>query len=389
MCILQDAADALKIAKITLMMQKNTVYYTTILFSMKQLITEEIPSAATDGRSLLVNPIFFTDLTPNERIGLLAHEVLHVALDHMHRRGDRDPKWYNIAADYVINGFLDTAKYALPKGGLLDHKYDGMNTEQVYDIIYKKSETEKCNILKQCTDNGSGMNGADVSYPEQAAPGQAVGQDEVTTIILRATTQAKLAKQPPGSIPGEVEIELANTLNPPLPWHIILQNYLTDFANDDYSFRRPNKRFLPDHYMPVAHSEALPHIAIAVDSSSSVSDEEFNVFITKIAEIQQTMHPKKITVIDFNTVLKSTQELREDQNPFKELKFVGRGGTRIQPVHDWVAEHRPTLILVFTDGEFTKTSPKNSSIPLLWIIHDDPSWKCDHGRVIHYNILKK
>jgi predicted metal-dependent peptidase len=388
MSILTDATDALKIAKITMMMMKSTVYYTTILFSLKQAITEDCPTAATDGRSLLINPNFFNDLTPNERIGLLAHEVLHVAFDHMHRIGTRDPQWWNIAADYVINGFLSKAKYSLPKGGLIDAKYDGMTTEAVYDILVKKNEQEKANILAKCGSNP--MNGGDVSYPDQAASGtDPVTQDEVTTIILRAATQAKMAKQEPGSIPGEVEIELANTLNPPLPWHVILQNYLTDFAKDDYSFRRPNKRFLPAHYMPVAHSEALPHIAIAVDSSSSVSDDEFNVFISKIAEIQQSMHPKKITVIDFNTVLKSTQELRDDQNPFKELKFVGRGGTRIQPVHDWVAEHRPTLILVFTDGEFTKTKPVNPNIPILWIIHDDPKWTCDHGRTIHYNIKKK
>jgi predicted metal-dependent peptidase len=238
MSILQDALDALKIAKITLMMQKNSVYYTTILFSLRQTITDEIPTAATDGRSLLINPAFFTDLTPNERIGLLAHEVLHVALDHMHRRGTRDPNWWNIAADYVINGFLDKAKYSLPKGGCIDHKYDGMFTEQVYDILFKKSDAEKNTILAKCGDGS--MNGNDVSYPEDAPAGtEPVTQDEVTTIILRATTQAKMANQAPGSIPGEVEIELQRTLNPPLPWYIILQNYLTDFANDDYSFRRP------------------------------------------------------------------------------------------------------------------------------------------------------
>lgn len=387
MNLLQDAADALKIGKITLMMQKNTTYYTTILFSLKQSITEDVPTAATDGRSLLINPKWFTDLTPNERIGLLAHEVLHVALDHMHRIGDRDPQWYNIAGDYVINGFLDNAKYTLPKGGMLDHKYDGKTTEQVYDIIYNKPESEKQAILNKAA--AGGMNGKDISYPQDAEPGQAVTQDEVTTIILRAATQAKMSGQEPGSIPGEVGIELARTLNPPLPWYVIFQNYLTDFSNDDYSFRRPNKRFLPAHYMPVAHSESIPNLAICIDASSSVSDSDFNTFITKISEIQEVMHPKVITVVAFDTRIVSVQELRDGNDPFRELKFNGRGGTAIEPVHAWLAENKPTLALIFTDGEFRKAPPVNQNIPLLWLIHDDPKWTSDFGRVIHYDINKR
>lgn len=386
-CRMQDALDALKVSKITLMMQKNTSFYTTILFSLKQALVTTLPTAATDGRNLLINPTFFADLTPNERIGLLAHEVLHVALDHMHRRGDRDPKLWNIAADYVINLFLHNAKYVLPKGGLLDQQYAGKSTEEVYNLLKKKSDKEMQDILSKCSPGG--MNGNDVSYPEDAAPGSEVPQEEVTATILRATNQAKMVGQPPGSLPGEIEIELQRTLNPPLPWHVILQNYLTDFSKDDYSFRRPNRRFLPDYYLPMAHSEAIPNIAIAVDTSGSVSAHEFNTFITKIAEIQATMNPKKITVVAFDTKIKNVQELCEGSDPFKELKFIGRGGTAIGPVHEWAAENKPTLLIIFTDGEFPIVKPINKSVPIFWLIHANPKWSCDHGRVVHYDIKKE
>jgi predicted metal-dependent peptidase len=382
--VYKDAEQALKIAKITLMMGKQTTCYTTVVFSLKQKITEEIPTAATDGRELLINPDFFMNLSPNERLTLLAHEALHVLLDHMHRKGTRDHKLWNVAGDYVINNSLKQAQYAIPKGGLVDSKYDGMTTEQVYIILDKKTDQQKKDLFNQCKDGS--LNGNDITYPDQVDPADAVTQDEVTSVILRAMTQAKAMGQPPGSLPSEVDIELQKTLNPPLPWHIILQNYLTSFAKEDFTFRKANRRFLPDHYLPTAHSEAVCNIAIAVDISSSVSDHEFDVFIGKIAEIQAMMKPEKITIVSFNTQITGTQVLTVEDNPLTKLKFKGRGGTAIAPVLDWLADNKPTVALIFTDGEFDQVEPKDKSIPMVWLIHNAPHWKTKYGRVINYNV---
>lgn len=379
--IYDDAADALKVAKITMMMQKDTSFYTAILFSLKQQLTEAIPTAATDGKHLLIHPQFFADLSPNERLTLLAHEVLHVALDHMHRRGERDPLTWNMAGDYVINAALVKAGYALPQGGLLDRKYDGMTTEKVYDLLSKKSQQE----IQKLSGMGGGM-GGDIIYPENAEPGKEVTQDEVTDLVLRATTQAQAMGQDPGSLPGEIGINLQRTINPPLPWHIILQNYLTEFAKDDYTFRRPNRRFLPNHYLPTAHSEAICNLAVFVDASGSVGDPEFNDFITKIDEMKRMLQPQKISVAAFDTKIISVQEITERDDPFQKLVFKARGGTQIAPVHQWIAENKPTVAIIFTDGEFRQTDPINRSIPLVWLIYNDPSWKASHGRVIHYEI---
>ena len=377
-----SASEALKLAKITMMMQKDTAFYTALLFSLKQQITDTVPTAATDGRHLLLNPEFFMNLTMNERIGLLAHEVLHVALDHMHRCEHRDPQLWNVAGDYVINGFLLKAGYHLPDGGLHDIQYDNMSTEQVYALLSQQNQQQQQAQISQCA--------MDVAYPDQAQnPNDAVTKDEVTNIILRATTQAKMMGQPAGSIPGEAEIQLQQTLNPPLPWNVILSHYLTEFAKDDYTFKRPNRRFLPDYYLPSAHSEAICNLAVCVDTSSSVTDAQFNDFITKIYEIQKTMHPQKITVMAFNTAFVSEQVLKDGDNPFTALVFKGRGGTRIRPAHEWIAKNKPTVALIFTDGEFTEVEPDNKSIPLIWLIYNNPKWQSQFGRTIHYNINDK
>lgn len=380
------AQETLKIAKITMMMQKDTAFYTAVLFSLKQIIVrtmpliQEITTAATDGKHLYIHPGFFTDLSVTQRIGLLAHEVLHVALDHMHRRGNRDPRVWNVAGDYVINGMLLKAGYQLPAGGLCDSQYDGMSTEQVYDILHKKSDEQKKQLIAKCPQ--------DIQYPEQAKdPSTAVTKEDVADIVLRATTQAKAMGQDPGSLPSEIGIQLQRTINPPLPWNVILQNYLTNFSKDDYTFRRPNRRFLPKAYLPTAHSEAICDLAVCVDTSSSVDDHQFNDFITKIYEMQQLLKPKKISVMAFNTGFVSEQEVDENECPFRKLKFNGRGGTSIKPVHKWIAEKKPTVALIFTDGYFSQSQPLDLSIPLVWLIYNNNRWQSQvGGRVIHYDI---
>ena len=64
------------------------------------------PTAATDGRNFYYNTEFIQKLPPKQLEFLVGHEVLHAVYDHMGRRGDRDPKIFNIANDYAVNSDL-------------------------------------------------------------------------------------------------------------------------------------------------------------------------------------------------------------------------------------------------------------------------------------------
>ena len=157
--------QALEKAKIQLMMMPNTIFYTTILFSLVQEWTD-IETAGTNGTNLVINPTWFLSLTEKARVGLLAHEILHVALSHMTRKGTKDSLIWNFAGDYVINLELSEAGYELPKGGLLDKQYRDMSTEQVYNKIFEEAEK---NPNGQFGANGSGIpGGQDVLYPKDS-----------------------------------------------------------------------------------------------------------------------------------------------------------------------------------------------------------------------------
>jgi len=367
-------------AKIQLMMLPETMFYTTILFSLRSIWDDQIPTAGVDGSALWINPAFFQKQTEKSRIGLLVHEVLHVALNHITRRGTRDHLLFNMAGDYVINNMLDHKGYELPHGALIDHKYDGMNTEQVYKILLEEAEK---NPKKYIVIPGIG---GDVMYPKTAAENSAVEQG-IADIVMRAAVQAKSANNGAGAIPGEILIEIDRLTNPKLPWNIIFQNYMQSFAKDEYSWRRPNKRFMPDYYLPTAFGESLCNIVAAVDCSGSVSDTDFSHFISELDTIQEIMHPEKITVIDFDTKIGMVQEISENA-PIQDLKFHGRGGTEIQPVLAWAKENTPAIMIVFTDGEFfhNPTKEEDPEVPVIWLVHNNPSFTCQFGEVIHYEL---
>lgn len=369
--------------KVKLMDTPDSVFFTTVCFSLKHTWDESIPTAMTNGLELRINPQFFMRLSEPERVFLLLHEVGHVIFLHCTPRiGNRCPDLWNQAGDYVINAILKERKFQMPEGGLYDAQYDGMSTEQVYDLL--QANPSKKPLPMQDVVIGPMPGGQDPGKDGKAPMTAQEIDNQITDILVRAATQSKLAGDKPGTIPGAVEIFLDRLLNPKLPWQTILRRFLNEQIKDDYSWQRPNRRFFPDIYLPSPHSEGLTHLAFAVDTSGSVSDEDFLRFISEIAGVMRQFKPKKLTLIQFDTRIKSIDEIATVDDLMR-VKFSGRGGTHIGEVLDWAEEHRPHALLVFTDGEFRQQVRKLKS-PLVWLIHGNPRFTGAMGKTIHYDI---
>jgi predicted metal-dependent peptidase len=365
---------ALTKAKIALMSKTDSAFFTTICFSLKFKWEDKIPTAGTNGKDLYFSPKFFMELNAEERVFVLVHEAMHVAYMHVdkNRLGSRDPKKWNIAADHVINLQLIERGFKMPTGnhrGLADAKYKNMSTEQVYDLLPELKEEEY---------------DGDVMFGEGSPEEQEQAMKEVQDIIVRASIQSKMAGDKPGSIPGDIEIFLDRLLNPKLPWNRILQKYLHKYDKNDFTFKKPNRRFFPTHYLPSLHSQALMDLAIAVDISGSVSDSDFNRFVTEIHSILKMMKPEKITLIQFDTAIHAVDKVRNVQELMK-VKFSGRGGTDFHPVAQWVNKNKPQALMVFTDGEFNFYN-EEAKTDVMWLIHDNKHFKPPYGKVIHYEM---
>ena len=344
--------DYLRHAKIDLMTK--SVFLSTICLRLKHSFSNDIPTAGTDGLSIIYNPEFFSELSAVERTGLLAHEVWHVAFSHFSRLGNRDKQQWNIAGDYVINYMLTQNGYTIPKGGLLDAQYKGMSTEEVYEIVKQDQKDNPQDIDFQMD-----------LLEAPSAKQQKEVNDKVTDIIIQAQIQSKASGKDHGEIPDEIVRAIDELINPKLPWNQLLVRFLSNMVKDDYTWTRPNKRFFPHHYLPSQYSPTIGDIVVAIDTSGSVSQEDLVEMLSEIEDIRTTFKPESLTIIDCDSSIHNVFKIEKYDN-ILELKFQGCGGTDFQPVIDYCNEQQPEVLIYFTDLQ-AEDITEEPGYPILWI----------------------
>lgn len=353
---------------------KGSVFITTVGFNLKFKWDEKIPTAGTDGVYILFNPDFFESLTKEERIFVYAHEIYHVVFMHMIRGQSKDKQKYNAAADYVINILLKDANYTIPKDALIKANYRGWSTEQVYDDLPDSPPLPPM---------------MDILEPGEAA-GDTKDQtiDDVQTsiedIVLRAVTASKMSSDEAGAIPGEIEQALDKLINPVLDWKSILANFMNATQKEDYSWKRPNRRYLSNRlYLPIQHSEKLDILTFAIDTSCSVSDEMMIEMFSEINYIHQTMKPDMLHIIVFDTQIRKTWEITQDDD-IQDIVIKGRGGTSFTWINDYCKKNKPEALIVFSDMQCTPLE-NDPGCSLLWIAYDcSDNFTVPFGELTHY-----
>lgn len=372
-----EAEKALSKTKIDVMSRPDCVFFAAVMLGMKHIFDDTMPTAYTTGYVCGYNTSFFLKQPPIKRGGLVLHETLHPVLMHVlpERRGDRDPKIWNMAGDYVINIMVKKCGFDIPDGGLYDMKYDGWFTEQVYDELVAQGVQPSKDFME------------DIREGPDKGPGAAALKEHIDDLLIQAVMQARKTAEGAGSIPGSVEFYVNGLLEPIIPWHRILRFVTRALAKDDYSMRRPNKRFMPNYYLPSLFSEKVGEVAIGTDTSGSVTDDAYNHYVSETYAVLRTLRPDAIKFLQFDTTLKDPVTVRSVAD-FKKVKFTGRGGTDVLPLLKWAEENKPRVLVVFSDGDFGK-HPKahhNPGCPVIWIVHDNKNFTVPFGQVIPFNI---
>ena len=364
-----DKDKALDLAKVDLFAKSKNAFICSIFCSLQLKWDDTIPTACTDGLNILINPKYFMDLPRPCRVTLLAHETWHVALKHVLRLAARNPELWNWACDFYINNMLDSSGYIIGIGWLLDHQYDDLSAPRIYDKLLQQGSKQQQNSL-----------GMDIK-PCSMADEEEV-EVQIDSMLIRGSIAAQQSGQA-GSIPGEIQAYIDELLNPKLPWNDILRNFVNEMTRNDYTWAKPNKRYLPDVYLPSLNSEGLEHIIFYTDISCSVTDAQFAVYISEIHAIKTTLSPKRITVCTFDTRIHDIHELEEGDN-IADCNFTGRGGTSLKCVYEHAKKEKPELIVVFSDLE----CPPMNEPPapnVIWVCLDNPSATVNFGQLIHVN----
>jgi len=330
----------------------------------------------TDGRKLFYNPAAVEKMPQPEVIGVVMHEVLHCAFQHMFRRRHRKHEKWNRAGDYVINGIILKERFSLPESRLHNVKYDGMSAEEVYE-----------KLPNQPPNTGKSANGAwDFgSSLDPTLPDPQTGETQSASAVQSsakdweiATKQAAhLAKQQ-GTLPGYLKTFIDELLQPQIPWREQLWRFFNQRKPDRITWNKPNRRLIGSGiYMPARRFTPTGDIVIAVDTSGSVSDNELQHFASEIQEIHKALQPNRLYVADVDTEIQDrVKEYTKYDTPIFEYK--GRGGTSFEPVFRWVEENQIQLdaLVYLTDG-YAPWPKEVYDYPVLWCItnHEQvPPW---------------
>jgi predicted metal-dependent peptidase len=335
--------------------------------------------------SLYYNPEFVDTLNSATLAGVLAHEVMHPALQHHLRRFKRDPRRWNEACDYAINPLLLDAGLSLPEGVLVDLRFRGMSAEQIYNL--REGEAQPQSGGQNSASDGTGANAGetpetqgstdeptvpeteggigqvlDAPLPDQDTPCIEEQAREWSVAVNQAVTLSKQA----GKAPAGLARTLEGAADATVDWRELLRRLWSDTIPADSSWMRPNRRHIWNGlYLPGIVREGVGEIAIAVDCSGSVSGRLLRLFEAEVCSILEGQRPQGVHVLYFDTEVHKVETYQAGEPV--HLNPVGGGGTDFGPCFDWLAEHgiQPQTLVFLTDlcGTFPENEP---GYPVIW-----------------------
>jgi predicted metal-dependent peptidase len=378
-----------------------------LLIGDKEVVDDPRLTACTDGRNEKYGEQYCGSLTDPEFRYVILHENAHkmkmdIPLANDLAKIDRDVT--NRALDHVINLILNQEnkgdeKFAvMPKGGLADPRFTGMDHRQVFDILLKekKSGGGGGGGGTEPSDDGSGTGegtsptGNDGGFRDDHdwEGGSSRSEEEQTDLekeVKEGIHQGSMQAGLTGSGGNRLLDKLAR---PKVNWRLIMRDFVTEVMSggDWKSFRRPNRRFQSQGYiLPSSYTDKVGEIVNANDMSASISDREVSVMIGEQAKLCEMVKPTKVHCIYWDTEVCSHEEYGEDElSSFAEsTRPQGGGGTYPPCIPAFMEDKqiKPKCAIVFTDGYIGHWG--DWSCPVLWIILNNEGANPPFGRVVH------
>lgn len=348
-----------RLAKARIKLVLDHPFYGVISMQLPVVWTEAVPTAAVDGRKMYFNPEFVHGLTDPQLVFLIAHECMHLMLSHCTRRGNRDPKRWNIAGDYIGNEFLINDKIGefIP-GGLFDPSLTEnltLSTEQVYDKLPEGGD-----------DEGDEPGDQPGPLDEVIDCDDPALEQEVKVMISQAAQAAEMA----GKLSDGQKRLVGELVHPKVPWRDVLRDFPVRCRTVDRTFARPNRRHGNNVFiLPSVDGQVMGEMAVFVDCSGSINDKILNDFAAEIRAIHEQMRPEKLHVVYFDTEVLHHDEFDPDDDV--SITPHGGGGTMFSPMFKYMAEQDAALTcaVVLTDLQCSDFGPA-PDYPVLWVSTD-------------------
>ena len=394
-----------------------------------------IHTLSTNGKVIYINPEWVVSMPPVTMKGWIAHTIWTAALCHPFRRGDLEKGKFDLASDLEVYTLLcvedvprawkpdfhemfpkhlpveeifqklpdhKSCRYKntdvhLYTGGVIslpenlpeeektsfkEEKKENENENgkgyQLKNDQKKKSEKGASSDLNSESDPGSGKklskkkeNLSHAERNEADCECDPAMREVWRQRIIEAGQNYKMVY---GSLPGGLA-ELVNFFAKGKTNRIqLLRRYLSLCTGGEAHWLPPARRFVwQGKYLP-SHRDPKLEIVVAVDTSSSISEEDFQKFFSEIANTVNGFPNYKLTLIQCDSTIQDVQEFSKDK-PFCQkspITVKGRGGTDFTPVFDYVKEEKisPKVLLYYTDG-CGSCPAKAPEYPVIWVLTEN------------------
>jgi predicted metal-dependent peptidase len=358
-------------------------------------------TAATNGRDFYYNTKFVEKLTVKKLEFLFAHEICHCVFDHFGRVGSRDRNLSNIAQDFAVNQILVDERIGEKITEVkicYDPKYRGLAWEEIYDDLWEKAEKIPMDqLLKQLGDllddhikegDGQGDGEGDEKDGKGKRPGLSKEEaqkikDEIKQAMIQSAAAAGAGKTPSG-----IQRMIKDLTEPKMNWRELVRQEIQSIVRNDYSFQRVNRKSMHSGAILPGMKEATTiDVAISVDMSGSIGDEDAKVFLSEIKGIMDQYEDFKINLWCFDTDIYNHKEITHDNShDLEEYEPEGGGGTDFEVNFTFMQENdiRPKKFIMFTDGYPCGSWGPEDYCDTLFVVKGNTSAEAPFGQTVIY-----
>jgi predicted metal-dependent peptidase len=385
-----------KLKKVKIALMRNPIFalYQGVMMVGKTTLRDDLPTAATNGRDEIYGRKFVKELDEKELAFVVMHECMHKVYRHLttwKKLHEENALLCNCACDYVINLKLkdidpDGKYMRMPMKdgkviGLVDEKYRGMNTKQVFDALKQDME-----------DGNGGGEGFDEHDWDGAKEMTDQEKEELHREIDRAIRQGQIAAKKAGTGAGGRDLELEELMEPKVDWREVLREFVKSICNakDASSWRRVNRRFIGnDIYLPTLIGERVGHIVIGIDTSGSIGGKELSEFLSEVKGIADEVRPERVDLLYWDSEVAEHEEYDEYSvaNIVSSTKPRGGGGTSPSCVTAYLKDKaiKPECVIMLTDGYVGDDWGGEWPCPVMWTIVNGNTDVAPNGKTIHIN----
>ncbi len=377
-------------------------FFGSVTANVKYVENRNIQTAATNGKIVYYNPDFLEKISEKEKIFVIAHEICHIAFNHIIRSKNKNHKIWNIATDAIINAFLKKDGLKIVENAVDIEDAINYNAEELYEKLLKEQANNLGENGNSDISNNQNDENQDVGHDTHDMWDETITNknisDKKSEIEKKQKETEKIGEKESfnknkqekkkvledlkkmlseqiisyGNKTNEntIKIENIGASKPIIDWRYVLREAIT--YDLDWSYKNAT---IEDGVVSTnLEEQPMSETEIVLDTSGSINEKLLKNFLR---ECKNILEHSKLKVGCFDTKFYGFNEIRNKED-IENMKFQGGGGTDFN-IAVGAFSRRVENKIIFTDGY---AQMPNIELDVIWIVFGNRLVNPKGGKVI-------